>query len=78
MSEPSLTRRDRCYEVSIQAAQLTPEQAERAWRILSNHLDAFGERDLPKFNDLLEAISTSINAATDKGMGPSFYQRTTP
>jgi len=51
-----LTRRDRCYVFGRRAAKLTPPQAVEAWYALSEKVEAMGEMDVPKFNDLLIAM----------------------
>lgn len=51
-----LTRRDRCYLFGRRAARLTPPQAAEAWYALAESVEAFGDKDVPKFNDLLIAF----------------------
>lgn len=55
-----VTRRDKCWSVGRRALLLPPERAAIAWLAVARDLVAMGERDLPKFNDLLR----SIRAAT--------------
>lgn len=50
------TRRDRCYLAGQRMAKLRTFQGEMAWFILAQALEGMGEKDMPKFNDLLEAI----------------------
>lgn len=56
MKYDRLTRRDRCFVNGSRAVRLSEEQAARAWRELATRLGEMAERDVPKFNDLLEAI----------------------
>jgi hypothetical protein len=51
-----LTRRDRCYLFARRASRLTPPQAAEAWYALADKVEAMGEMDVPKFNDLLIAF----------------------
>jgi hypothetical protein len=51
-----MTRRDRCYLVGRRAEWLSPMHAAQAWWKLSRELQELGEKDVPKFNDLLTAI----------------------
>jgi hypothetical protein len=51
-----LTRRDRCYVCGGRALRLTPLQAANAWYSLSEQIVAMGDKDVPKFNDLLIAF----------------------
>jgi hypothetical protein len=50
------TRRDYCYAVGIRAAKLSPRQSQKAWESLARQLEAMGEKDIPKFWDVLAAI----------------------
>jgi hypothetical protein len=50
------TRRDLCYLVGVRASQLSPSQAAAAWKSLANLIENLGERDVPKFYDLLRRI----------------------
>lgn len=61
------TRRDRCYLAGLRAARLTPAQAARAWGHLSTALiGTLAEADIPKFNDLFQAIrSATIHGKHD-------------
>lgn len=58
-----MTRRDRCYLIGRRAGQLGYYQAAKAWFILAADLEAMGERDLPKFNELLGSIRVATIAA---------------
>jgi hypothetical protein len=51
-----LTRRDRCYLFGRRAVRLTPPQAAEAWYALAEKVEAMGEKDVPKFNDVLIAF----------------------
>lgn len=57
-----LTRRDRCYLFGRRAARLTPAQAVVAWQSLAQRVEAMGDQDVPKFNDLLISIRTATLA----------------
>lgn len=57
------TRRDTCDAIGEKMLELNPEQAAKAWRSLGNHLVRLGDRDVPKFMELL----AGINAATMVG-----------
>jgi hypothetical protein len=54
-----MTRRDLCYLAGKRASKLTPAQAAKAWEHLSVALEALGERDLPKFRDVIQAVRLS-------------------
>lgn len=54
-----MTRRDKCVLVGKRASLLDPAQAREAWYQLAILLDGMGEKDIPKFNDLLRAIRLS-------------------
>jgi|SRR5688572_17484946 len=51
-----LTRRDRCYLIGRRAATCSPDQAVAAWNHLARMVEKFGEKGVPKFNDLLIAV----------------------
>jgi phosphoglycerate-specific signal transduction histidine kinase len=53
------TRRDRCLLFGRRMEKLTPMQAWHAWRRLAAKLRDLGDKDVPKFNDLLIAIDTA-------------------
>jgi hypothetical protein len=61
-----LPRRDRCYLTGKRARLMPLPAAARAWYCLASHLEEFGERDMPKFNDLLAAIRQSTITAHDQ------------
>lgn len=61
-----MTRRDKCELVGRRAENLNAAQAAVAWWQLSEELRELGDRDVPKFKDLLRAI----RKATIKGRGP--------
>lgn len=59
-----MTRRDLCYLVGKRAFKLHPNQAAAAWYRFATLVEGFGERDIPKFRDLLGAMRHStIKAA---------------
>lgn len=51
-----LTRRDRCYVFARRAARLSPAESVVAWHAMAEKVEAMGEMDVPKFNDLLIAF----------------------
>lgn len=62
------TRRDRCYLIGRRAAKLTPHQAALAWYKLAQLVEALGEKDVPKFNDLLIAFRVANLRALRPGV----------
>ena len=54
------TRRDTCYAIGEKMLELNASQAAAAWASLGRHLVSLGDRDIPKFMDMI----TGINAAT--------------
>ena len=61
-----MTRRDRCYLFGRRACRLSPEEARRAWQSLALQVEALGEKDVPKFNDLLIAVRVATVGAKGK------------
>lgn len=51
-----IPRRDRCYFVGLRAARLYPDQAAIAWQHLAKRVESLGDKDLPKYADLISAI----------------------
>lgn len=51
-----LPRRERCYLVAKGIYRLDMRFSEYALVLLADELSELGERDLPKFDDLLKAI----------------------
>lgn len=51
-----MRRRDMCHFIGRRASKLSPPEAAEAWFALARRLDALGERDVPKFLDLLAGI----------------------
>lgn len=65
-----MRRRDMCYFIGLRAGKLTTAQAAQAWSFLSRHLDRLGERDVPKFIDLLAGIrAATIHARSSLSAG---------
>lgn len=63
-----MRRRDMCYFIALRAGKLTPPQAAEAWYFLSRHLDRLGERDVPKFLDLLAGVrAATLHARRRRG-----------
>lgn len=56
-------RRDTCYELGVVASQLTDTQAVRAWRHMARSMEKFGDKDVPKFGDLLGAYNAAVIVA---------------
>lgn len=50
------TRRDRCLLIGRRARKLTRDEAACAWWGMAIQVEDLGERDVPKFVDLLRAI----------------------
>jgi hypothetical protein len=65
MTRP-MPRRDLCYVVGRRANKLTTDEAAVAWFFLARHLERLGERDIPKFKDVLAGIRTGTLAAKRK------------
>lgn len=61
-----LPRRDRCFAVGNRAIRLPDAEAVKAWRELATRLGEMADRDIPKFNDLLEAIRAATIHARKK------------
>lgn len=59
-----MTRRDKCRLVGLRAHRINDAQAARAWKVLAAELEQLGERDLPKFRDVLKAIRTATIEVT--------------
>lgn len=51
-----LPRRDRCAIVGARMVRLDRAQASMAWRILATAIMDLEHRDIPKFNDIIQAI----------------------
>lgn len=51
-----ITRRDLCYLVGRRAQRLGEGEAAIAWKVLAQGLEDLGERDVPKFADVLGLI----------------------
>jgi len=51
-----MTRRDRCWLNGRRAYLLKQEQAAHAWQALAEGLAALGDKDVPRFDDLMAAI----------------------
>jgi hypothetical protein len=66
-----LTRRDRCYLFGRRAAKLAPAEAAIAWRVLAGRVEAMGDMDVPKFNDLLISIRVATVAARRHSRPPT-------
>jgi len=49
-------RRDQCHYVGKRALRLTKAQAACAWEIMAIFIEDLGEKDLPKYRDLITAV----------------------
>lgn len=58
-----MTRRDKCHLVGKRAARVQGLRCAVAWVALAGEIEALGERDMPKFIDLLTAIRRATIAA---------------
>lgn len=61
-----LARRDQCFVVGNRAVRLNDIEAAAAWRELATRLGEMGDRDMPKFADLLGAIRAATIHAKRK------------
>lgn len=59
-------RRDIIHRVGERAAALNAVEAIIAWRELAERLQELGDRDVPKFRDLLRAIYSAMARAKNK------------
>lgn len=59
-------RRDTCYELGVCAEGLSEAQAALAWRSLAGSLQRLGDKDVPKFLDLLASINAAVIVAKVK------------
>jgi hypothetical protein len=60
MKPKRMPRRDWCLLVGNRGQHLNERQAAEAWYRLCRYLWDMGERDVPKYNDLITAIRKSI------------------
>jgi hypothetical protein len=51
-----MTRRDKCFLTGKRALQLSPNQATAAWRHMALFVERMGDKDIPKFADMLAAF----------------------
>lgn len=61
-----MTRRDRCYLIGRRGLRLTSYQAVKAWFHLADQIERMGDKDVPRFNDLL--IAFEVAAVKAKGI----------
>lgn len=52
-------RRDLCVRIGLRMGVLSDAQSIRAWRSLAIQIEALGDKDIPKFRDLVKAIYTA-------------------
>ena len=64
-------RRDLCHELGTQMNELPEPRAAMAWDSLSRHIIKLGDKDVPKFKDLIEAI----RIATENGRAKNYYDQ---
>lgn len=62
-----MTRRDKCHLVAKRAARLSQDEAAAAWFHLTGGVDAMGEKDVPKFRDILGAMRRATIFARQVG-----------
>jgi hypothetical protein len=58
-----MTRRDKCFKSGTRMIGLNGNQGAYAWFRLAGKLIALGDKDVPKFKDLMEAMEKSIKEA---------------
>jgi transcriptional regulator GlxA family with amidase domain len=66
-----MTRRDMCYFIGKRAGLLSTRDAAVAWRNLARVVEGFGEKDVPKFIDLLMAIRRATIAGKRNHADPA-------
>jgi hypothetical protein len=54
-----MTRRDHCHLVGSRAFKLNVQESSLAWTELAYQLMELGEKDIPKYRDLIHAIRTA-------------------
>ena len=60
-----MTRRDKCYLAGKRARLLNMQEAHAAWAVMADYLVEYGEKDVPRFDDLMLAIRrATISART--------------
>lgn len=63
-----MTRRDMCHLIGKRAMKLDPFASLYAWESLAAQVEAFGEKDVPKFLDLLRAFRLATIQGKQKAM----------
>ena len=58
-----MTRRDRCYLLARRGMRLHIVSQAVAWESLCSQLEELGEKDVPKFHDVIHAIRRAIITA---------------
>jgi hypothetical protein len=51
-----MTRRDKCHLTATRALKLSPNQANCAWKHFALIVERLGDKDIPKFADMLAAF----------------------
>lgn len=69
-----MTRRDRCHLVGVRAERLNAIQSGYAWNVLAGLLQAMGERDVPKFDDVMSAIRAATIEGASLAKDPTHFQ----
>lgn len=59
MRAKALSRRDQCYLAGKRGSLLTKTEAARAWFILAEQIEGYGDIDVPKFRDVITAIRSA-------------------
>lgn len=55
-----MTRRDKCYSIGKRMSKLDIFKSAKAWESLAFMIEMQGEKDIPKFKDLLTAIRLAL------------------
>ena len=77
------TRRDTCHAIGEKMLELNSEQSSVAWASLAGHLIRLGERDIPKFMDVIAGINAAtmvgvVRAPNDPSSAPSPFRASRP
>lgn len=67
-----LSRRDRCYLIGRRGKTLSEKNMANAWGLLCQSMVELGERDVPKFEDVIAAIRTATVRARHAKHNPEW------
>lgn len=67
-----MTRRDRCYFMGRRGKTLSEQHMANAWGLLCQSLVELGDRDMPKFDDVLLAIRAATIRARHAKHNPEW------